>query len=57
MSKINLGTDKKRFTREEHIARARSFRAFALAIANKKIADKYTALAEYHEQRAAKMVE
>jgi len=57
VAKIHLGTDKKKFTRTEHIARARSFRAFALAISDPAIKKQYNDLADYHEQRAAKMVE
>ena len=45
-------TNKKRYTRDEHIARAQTFRRFALTINKPEIKKQYLELAEYHETRA-----
>jgi len=51
-AKPNRKNTKKRYTRDEHIARAQTFRRFALIINKPEVKAQYLKLAEYHEKRA-----
>lgn len=46
---------KKRYTRDEHLARAQTFRRFALTINKPEVKQQYLKLAEYHEERARRL--